>query len=125
VKVSDCSPVRMNRVEPVLAILKIALKCWIETIRICSVNPLMLQQTELDVHAIRLELPAALHWERCNDEQKVVHALLEEIVNSTGERCSVSTDSLHSLTDYELTDLYQQYQYEQQQLIQQKQRGAS
>ena len=125
VKVPTYAPVRMNRVDPLVAVVRIALQCLIECTRMrhlpkdSSAAQLIVQQTEADMYALQQLLPQPLQAEQGGggEEGRVIFAQMEEVRHSMLERGDDSLDvqplSL-TLLDQLLHKTTQQQQQQQQ-----------
>ena len=88
VKVPTYAPVRMNRVEPLVAVCRIGLQCWIECCRLRHVSSAQqLRDCSRDLYALQHSLPEPLRWEACSDEHKLIHAQLDQVQHSIRQRC--------------------------------------
>jgi len=95
--------IKFNITSPLTTILKVVCKAWVETTRLRWLNKYDLQQLQLDVYALRNELPSSLS----HDETKVINTLLDEVLSSAQDRCSESEASLSLST---LQMIYQKQQ---------------
>ena len=90
VRVSTYSPVRMNRLDPLIAVLRIGLQCWIECTRSMHLqSAAQLHQQEADLHVLQqLCIPQPIMAEQGGEEGRIVWAQMEEVRHSLMERCS-------------------------------------
>ena len=89
VRVPTYAPVRMNRVDPLAALLRIALQCWVECARCVHVeSAAQLAQLEVDLHALEQRLPHSVQQEQHSDEGRVLWAQMDDVRRSLSERCS-------------------------------------
>ena len=100
----------MNRIDPLIALLRIALQALIECTRmrhfshhntlntatagdesegdaVRRVGELQVQQMDVDLYALQHLLPQPLHAEQGGEEGRVVWAQMEEVRHSMIERC--------------------------------------
>ena len=79
----------MNRLDPLVAVLRIALQCWIECTRALHVHAaVQLQQTEADLHVLqRACMPLSLQQDEAEEQSRVLSAQMEEVRHSVMERC--------------------------------------
>jgi hypothetical protein len=85
-KVRTYGPVQMNDVDPIVSVLKIVFKAWIEELRSSQVSSSYLSQLETDIAAIKENFPESLQLAYIREDDKVIYALMDEILNSAIER---------------------------------------
>lgn len=78
--------VAANGISPIFTALKVAFKAWLEGARRRRYSAIELQQLQVDVHAIRMLLPSALH----SDSRASLDSLLAEVLTSALERCTAA-----------------------------------
>jgi hypothetical protein len=92
--------VAANGIYPIFSALKVAFKAWVEGVRVRRYTSSQLQQLQIDVHAIRMLFPAALH----SDSRSTLDFLLAEVLTSAVERC---TDADALLSPDELENIFE------------------
>ncbi|CAM9878134.1 unnamed protein product [Lampetra fluviatilis] len=80
-RVDIFSPVEFSKVSVLTGIIKISLKTFLECVRLRTFGRFGLQQIQVDCHYLQLYL-----W-RFVSEEALVHALLDEVLASTLQRC--------------------------------------
>ena len=117
-RVATFSPVRMNRVDVLVAVLRVVFQCWIEHVRQCHFHSAgQLQQVELDVTAVRqCVLPQPVQFDELDEQQRLIHSQLDEVSHSAIERCSDEVAAgVHSLSNQHIDALLGRFQQQQQQ----------
>ena len=117
-RVSTFSAVRMNRVDVLVAVLRVAFQCWIEHVRQCHFHSAsQVQQVELDVTAVRqCVMPQQVQFDELDEQQRLIHSQLDEVSHSAIERCSDDVAAaMHSLSNQHIDALLGRFQQQQQQ----------
>ena len=117
-RVATFASVRMNRVDVLVAVLRVVFQCWIEHVRQCHFHSASsLQQVELDVTAVRqCVLPQPVQYDDLDEQQRLIHSQLDEVSHSAMERCSDDVAAaVHSLSNQHIDALLGRFQQQQQQ----------
>ena len=117
-RVATFSAVRMNRVDVLVAVLRVVFQCWIEHVRHCHFHSAgQLQQVELDVTAVRqCVLPHSVHYDELDEQQRRIHSQLDEVSHSAIERCSDDVAAgVHTLSNQHVDALLGRFHQQQQQ----------
>ena len=117
-RVATFSAVRLNRVDVLVAVLRVVFQCWIEHVRQCHFQSAgQLQQVELDVTAVRqCVLPHSVQFDELDEQQRLIHSQLDEVSHSAIERCSDEVAAaVHSLSNQHIDALLGRFQQLQQQ----------
>ena len=117
-RVATFSTVRLNRVDVLVAVLRVVFQCWIEHVRQCHFHSAgQLQQVELDVTAVRqCVLPQSVQFDELDEQQRLIHSQLDEVSHSAIERCSDQVAAgVHSLSNQHIDALLGRFQQQQQQ----------
>jgi hypothetical protein len=104
-KVQVCGPVKPNSTSPLLGVLKLVFKCLSESTRLEVLTLAMFHQLQLDVFALRNELPRALS----QDDARVANTMLDEVITSAVDRCKQQQAAL--LDDLTLERYYKVSQH--------------
>ena len=117
-RVATFSAVRMNRVDVLVAVLRVVFQCWIEHVRQCHFHSAgRLQQVELDVTAVRqCVLPQPASYDELDEQQRLIHSQLDEVSHSAIERCSDEVAAgVHALSNPQIDALLGRFQQQLQQ----------
>jgi len=80
-KIEIFTPVVFSKLSMITGIIKIALKTFLECVRLCTFSKFGLQQAQIDAYYLQVHL-----WRFVSDE-KIVYDLLDEVLVSTAHRC--------------------------------------